>query len=136
MEVRHWLELQRNFLLILDAADDLSLYRSYGTTDPSDLESTIHPGSLLQYVPQSHSGTILWTSRDERILGSIVSANKGIAVGPMQQSEALELLQNLSGSLCTLSFDKCHFRPVLDATSDPKKEICSTHNRTLKRQNP
>lgn len=67
--VKQWIELQTNWILILDNADDLRLFKKpYSAT----LEQQIDIPDLLQFVPRTQTETILWTSRDSSILGSIV----------------------------------------------------------------
>ncbi|KAH7313990.1 hypothetical protein B0I35DRAFT_436220 [Stachybotrys elegans] len=48
---------------------------------------------LLEHIPRAHTGTVLWTSRDERIVGTLVSPRRGIRVGPMTPTESTKLLE-------------------------------------------
>ena len=92
--VRERIESGPSWLLVLDNADDLALF-GVGQTS----HDTSHGGageelvSLYDYVPQSGNGTVLWTSRDERIAGSLVGPRRGIHVGQMKPDEAIALLE-------------------------------------------
>ncbi|KAK4206246.1 hypothetical protein QBC37DRAFT_476988 [Rhypophila decipiens] len=80
------------WLLVLDNADDLALF---GVGLPSHNTSSGRPEKLMtlyNYVPSSGTGTVLWTSRDERIVGTLVGSRRGIQVGPMSPGEAKILL--------------------------------------------
>jgi tetratricopeptide (TPR) repeat protein len=90
-DVRAWIESQSNWLLVLDNADDLQHFgEGYGSCTRND------SGNLYSFIPQGASGTILWTTRDERILGGLVSPKQGINITSMNAREALALLVNLS----------------------------------------
>ncbi|KAH7124256.1 hypothetical protein EDB81DRAFT_890352 [Dactylonectria macrodidyma] len=81
--VREYIKLQLQWVLILDNADDLALFgvgRAEGTA------------TLFEYIPQAPAGTILWTSRDEHIMGTLVGSRRGVRVGRMAPDEATELL--------------------------------------------
>lgn len=78
------IEAQERWVLILDNADDLSLF-GVGTV-AGQLKS------LFDFVPRGGVGTVLWTSRDERIVGTLVSPVRGIQVSSMSPNEARELL--------------------------------------------
>lgn len=52
--------------------------------------------SLYDYVPRVGAGTVLWTSRDQRIVGALVDARQRIQVGQMSPDEARELLETSS----------------------------------------
>ncbi|KAH7140327.1 P-loop containing nucleoside triphosphate hydrolase protein [Dactylonectria estremocensis] len=76
------IKAQPKWVLIVDNADDLRLF-GVGQT----------PGqttNLYKYVPR---GTVLWTSRDERIVGSLIGARRGIPVARMTPIEAQSLLE-------------------------------------------
>ncbi|KAK4207229.1 ankyrin repeat-containing domain protein [Rhypophila decipiens] len=90
--VRERIESGPPWLLVLDNADDLALF---GVGLPSHNTSSGRPEelmSLYNYVPSSGTGTVLWTSRDERIVGTLVGSRRGIQVGPMSPGEAKILL--------------------------------------------
>ncbi|GKT83099.1 kinesin light chain [Colletotrichum tofieldiae] len=89
--VREWIEAQPRWLLIVDNADDLGIFgvgnRMATAQSPAD------ETCLDDYIPRAPVGTILWTSRDERIVGSLVSARRGVSVGRMAADEALALFE-------------------------------------------
>ncbi|KAH7112256.1 hypothetical protein B0J13DRAFT_461501, partial [Dactylonectria estremocensis] len=60
--IRENIELQPQWVLILDNADDLALF-GIGRAE----ETT----TLFEYIPRAPTGTILWTSRDEHIIGTL-----------------------------------------------------------------
>jgi len=92
--VKQWIELQTNWVLVLDNADDLKLFKKpYSAT----LEQQLYTPDLLQFVPRTQTETILWTSRDSSILGSLVGVQRGIEVGSMTDQEAWELLSSTCG---------------------------------------
>ncbi|KAI9652351.1 MAG: hypothetical protein M1829_001664 [Trizodia sp. TS-e1964] len=98
--VREWMEKQTDWLLVIDNADDLEIFKStYSTSQASHLQNP----NLLQYLPKAPTGSIIWTSRDAAILGNIIDINRGVEVGPMSGHEALELFQELSGKTRTIS---------------------------------
>ncbi|KAH7159632.1 P-loop containing nucleoside triphosphate hydrolase protein [Dactylonectria estremocensis] len=81
--VRESIESQPLWALILDNADDLTLF-GVGTAEETN--------SLLEYIPKSPTGTTLWTSRDEHIVGPLVGPGRGVRVGRMTLDEATKLL--------------------------------------------
>ncbi|KAM0207709.1 hypothetical protein ACHAPQ_008337 [Fusarium lateritium] len=85
--VRQKIELLDNWLLVLDNADDLSLF-GVGTTPGN------RTGKFLDYVPKGPVGTVLWTSRDEGIVGSLVGLRRCIHVPSMTLEESRALLQS------------------------------------------
>ncbi|KAH6665735.1 hypothetical protein B0J14DRAFT_428026, partial [Halenospora varia] len=92
--VKQWIEHQTNWLLILDNADDTRIFkRSF--SGPREHEA--HNLELLRFVPKAQTGTVIWTSRDGSILGSIVGVQQSVEVGPMSVLEAQDLFQRLSG---------------------------------------
>ncbi|KAM7190487.1 hypothetical protein V8F33_009470 [Rhypophila sp. PSN 637] len=90
--VRERIESGPPWLLVLDNADDLALFGvglPTHNTSSGRLEELM---TLYNYVPSSGTGTVLWTSRDERIVGALVGSRRGIQVGPMSFGEAKILL--------------------------------------------
>ncbi|KAI5466489.1 hypothetical protein BGZ63DRAFT_132708 [Mariannaea sp. PMI_226] len=85
--VRDRIEHEPRWLFILDNADDLSLFGV-----PRARNSPKSMG-LFEYIPKVGSGTVLWTSRDERIVGTLVSSQRGIRVVQMREEEAHNLLE-------------------------------------------
>ncbi|KAF4616252.1 hypothetical protein G7Y89_g15154 [Cudoniella acicularis] len=92
--VQKWIEQQTNWLLVLDNADDLKIFKKTHTT--SQGRSLQNP-ELLKFIPKAQSGTVIWTSRDGGILGSIVDIQRGVEVGAMTDREAWDLFQRLCG---------------------------------------
>ena len=82
--VRDSIEAQERWVLILDNADDLELFGVSSVTGRLK--------SLLDFVPRVGTGTVLWMSRDERIVGTLVGSLRGIQVARMTPNEARELL--------------------------------------------
>ncbi|KAL7800218.1 hypothetical protein V8C37DRAFT_364497 [Trichoderma ceciliae] len=98
--VRNSIEARSRWVLILDNADDLALYgvgRTGGTEGMSE--------SLLKFVPRGPQGTILWTSRDAHITGTLVGAPRGIEVPSMTKHEATALLAATMGE---------HMKPAVE----------------------
>ncbi|KAK1837152.1 Tetratricopeptide repeat-domain-containing protein [Podospora conica] len=92
--VRERIESTPSWLLILDNADDLALFGVAQTPHPTSHGQTEQSAtSLNDYVPRVGTGTVLWTSRDERIVGTLVSPRRGIRVGRMEPKEASILLE-------------------------------------------
>jgi tetratricopeptide (TPR) repeat protein len=90
--VRTWLESQSNWLLVLDNADALQYFGAEYT-----YSNRVESSNLYRFVPQGLAGTILWTTRDERVVGGLVDVRQGINVTRMEQLEAETLLAKLSG---------------------------------------
>ncbi|KAH7129018.1 P-loop containing nucleoside triphosphate hydrolase protein [Dactylonectria macrodidyma] len=79
------IETQPKWALIIDNADDLRLFGVGQTPGQTSGQTT----NLYKYVPR---GTVLWTSRDERIVGTLIGARRGIPVARMTSIEAQNLL--------------------------------------------
>ncbi|TGO31373.1 hypothetical protein BPAE_0001g00010 [Botrytis paeoniae] len=91
--VKRWIENQRDWVIVFDNADDLRIFkRSYS---PSETQQA-HDPKLLRFVPRSQTGTIIWTSRDRRICGTITDSWRGIEVKAMDNEQATNLFRNLS----------------------------------------
>jgi hypothetical protein len=86
--VRKKIELLENWLLVLDNADDLSLF-GVGTATRN------RTGNLLGYVPKGPVGTVLWTSRDQAIAGSLIVLRRSIHVPNMTLEESRALLMSM-----------------------------------------
>ena len=108
--VKRWIEEQTPWLIILDNADDLRIFKQAYASHQLHEEKTANL-ELLQFVPRGSRGTIIWTSRDSSILGKLVSVNAGVEVGKMTFQESLRLFQTLSG------------RPITDTASESEKEL-------------
>ncbi|KAK2050328.1 kinesin light chain [Colletotrichum somersetense] len=87
--VREWIETQPRWLLIMDNADNLSIF-GVGK-GPATTQATADETCLNNYIPRAPVGTVLWTSRDQQIVGSLVGARRGVSVGRMTVDEATEL---------------------------------------------
>ncbi|KAF5963528.1 hypothetical protein FCOIX_13806, partial [Fusarium coicis] len=89
--VRHAIEGRSKWLMILDNADDLRLFgvgRQATTEETNEHQSQ----SLYKYVPWTSQRTVLWTSRDAHVAGTLVGVNRGIEVRSMAMDEAATLL--------------------------------------------
>ncbi|KAF4495059.1 hypothetical protein FAGAP_8809 [Fusarium agapanthi] len=84
--IRHKIESLPKWLLIIDNADDLSLF-GVGST-------TRNTSKIMKYTPKGPNGTILWISRDEAIVGTLVGVRRGIAVPRMTSEESKILLES------------------------------------------
>ncbi|PCD20349.1 hypothetical protein AU210_016216 [Fusarium oxysporum f. sp. radicis-cucumerinum] len=80
------IEARPKWLMILDNADNLRLF-GVGQTKGEGMDENLH-----KYVPCMSQGTVLWTSRDAHIVGTLVGARRGIEVRSMAVGEATTLL--------------------------------------------
>ena len=88
--VRERIEADPCWLLILDNTDDLT---AFGVGQKQSGSEEKH--SLYDFVPRGPAGTVLWTSRDRRIGGSLVSPRRAINVSSMAEGEARILLETV-----------------------------------------
>ncbi|CAH0028934.1 unnamed protein product [Clonostachys rhizophaga] len=74
--------------LIIDNADDINLYGDSG-------ERCTRRDSLKRFIPKSarESAAVVWTSRDEKIVGTLVGVGCGIEIAGMNASEARALFE-------------------------------------------
>ncbi|KNB18048.1 hypothetical protein FOXG_15699 [Fusarium oxysporum f. sp. lycopersici 4287] len=86
--VRDRIEAEPRWLLIIDNSDDLALFGV--NVGPTTAQKAT---SLLKYIPQGSTGTVLWISRDKRIAGTLVGPRRGIQVAEMTVNEAAVLLE-------------------------------------------
>ncbi|RKL04135.1 hypothetical protein BFJ70_g17220 [Fusarium oxysporum] len=84
--VRNEIEAQSKWVMILDNADDLTLF------GVSQQEQGRANQNLQKHIPCAPRGTVLWTSRDAHIAGTLVGARRGIEVRSMAAGEATTLL--------------------------------------------
>ncbi|KAL7933183.1 P-loop containing nucleoside triphosphate hydrolase protein [Trichoderma chlorosporum] len=84
MAVRRHIEAEPQWLLVLDNADDLSVF-GVGQVPASSK-------SLFEIIPQGPRGLVLWTSRDKRIMTTLVGSLQAIEVGELSLEEAKKLL--------------------------------------------
>lgn len=87
--VRSSIEAQPRWVIVFDNADDLKLF---GVVEANRTDE-----SLYKYIPQGSHGTVLWTSRNKKIQGTLVGSTRGIMVPPMTRDEAKSLLIAASG---------------------------------------
>jgi hypothetical protein len=91
------IEAEPCWVLVLDNADNLGLF-GVGRTPQDGPHSTAgeRAVNLYEFIPRGpSSGTVLWTSRDERIAGSLVGARRAISVARMTADEARTLLETV-----------------------------------------
>ncbi|KAL7932101.1 P-loop containing nucleoside triphosphate hydrolase protein [Trichoderma chlorosporum] len=89
--VNNRIQSEPQWLLVLDNADNLSLF---GVGEAQAQETS---GNLFDFIPKGTAvgsvGTVLWTSRDGQIAGSLVRpSHRAIQVSNMTSVEARELL--------------------------------------------
>ncbi|KAJ9137581.1 Kinesin light chain [Pleurostoma richardsiae] len=103
--VRGRIEADPCWLLVLDNADDLGLF-GVGQTPRHALQgqSADETSNLYDFVPRGTAGLVLWTSRDKRIVGSLVGPQRGIEVAHMTDSEAKLLFESVRNE--TISDDE------------------------------
>ncbi|KAI0447500.1 hypothetical protein F4803DRAFT_558633 [Xylaria telfairii] len=88
--VRNRIEDIPNWVLVLDNADDLTLFgvaRQRSSSSGSGL-------NLNDFVPLGQTGTVLWTSRDRQI-GRLVATRRTIHIVQMTSTEAETLLDTI-----------------------------------------
>ncbi|KAM0324084.1 hypothetical protein ACHAQA_008274 [Verticillium albo-atrum] len=91
MKVRHEVEQTQRWLLVLDNANDLSLFgaghdRTTGVL--GFIRKKYRDAAMLEtFLPQGPRGTLLWVSRDGAIVGSLVGAQRGVEVGVVEEVE-------------------------------------------------
>ncbi|OHW92230.1 TPR domain-containing protein [Colletotrichum incanum] len=95
--VCHFIESQPRWLLVLDNADDLRLF-GVGATRQADSTTQSAPKNLYHYIPKGPLGSVLWTSRDSRIAGTLVGPLRAIQIASMLPIEAQALLAAIRGS--------------------------------------
>nr|CDP27531.1 Putative Kinesin light chain [Podospora anserina S mat+] len=96
MAVRKQIEASPCWLLILDNADNLAVFGVGRTQSGRDQgQDTEEKQSLYDFVPRGPAGTVLWTSRDKRISGSLVGGRRAINVASMTEGEAKILLETV-----------------------------------------
>ncbi|KAK4176394.1 putative kinesin light chain [Triangularia setosa] len=94
--VRERIEAGQCWLLILDNADNLAVFGVGRTRSGRDQgHDTEEKQSLYDFVPRGPAGTVLWTSRDKRISGSLVGGRRAINVASMAEGEARILLETV-----------------------------------------
>ncbi|KAH7459878.1 hypothetical protein FOMA001_g19859 [Fusarium oxysporum f. sp. matthiolae] len=87
--VRNEIEARSKWVMVLDNADDLSLF---GVGRRAKGDGTNENQNLRRYVPCTSQGMVLWTSRDAHIAGTLVGPRRGIEVRSMAMDEAITLL--------------------------------------------
>ncbi|EXA28621.1 hypothetical protein FOVG_19787 [Fusarium oxysporum f. sp. pisi HDV247] len=92
--VRCEIEARPKWVMILDNTDDLRLF-GVGQQATGGVINENQNQSLHKYVPCMSQGTVLWTSRDAHIVGTLVGARRGIEVRSMAMDEAMMLLARI-----------------------------------------
>ncbi|KAF4450949.1 kinesin light chain 1 [Fusarium austroafricanum] len=82
------------WVIVIDNADDLRLF-GVG----QKLKDKEANGNLCEYIPQGSQGTILWTTRDAHIAGTLVGTCRSIEVQSMAIGEATVLLTRATGEI-------------------------------------
>ncbi len=93
--VYSWLSNERNggWVMVLDSADDSDVF--YKTS-----EGAPDKKPLAAYLPQSRNGCILVTTRDRDLARRLTGSDMNtMDVGPMEQAEAMLLLEKKIGGL-------------------------------------
>ncbi|PCD20313.1 hypothetical protein AU210_016180 [Fusarium oxysporum f. sp. radicis-cucumerinum] len=92
--VRNEIEVRSEWVMILDNADDLGIFgvgqQAKGGETKENQNQNLHI-----YLPCTLRGTVLWTSRDAHIAGTLVGARRGIEVRSMAVGEATTLLARI-----------------------------------------
>ncbi|KAL7930217.1 P-loop containing nucleoside triphosphate hydrolase protein [Trichoderma chlorosporum] len=96
--VRSGIEALPSWVLILDNVDNLPLF-GVGESMETDKDE------LNTYIPNGPRGTVLWTSRDANIVGTLVGPQRGVEVtsmgtrnkeiGANERDDAMKLLKEL-----------------------------------------
>ncbi|KAL8389250.1 hypothetical protein RB599_011041 [Gaeumannomyces hyphopodioides] len=98
-EVRARIEAEPSWVLVLDNVDNIGLFgagrRKPAAQSGEQPHRADHAPNLHNFVPRGPIGTVLWTSRDEGIAGSLVVAQRTINVARMEEDEALKLLTTI-----------------------------------------
>ena len=87
--IRNKIEGQSKWVMILDNADELKMFGVGQQQEGTENQD------LRKYVPSQ--GTVLWTSRDAHIGGTLVGASRSIQVQSMATDEATKLLATTRG---------------------------------------
>lgn len=91
--VRQHIEASTKWVLVLDNADNLSLFGVRPTSQRIRLaQHTAQKVNLLDYLPCGPTGTVLWTSRDSQA-SSLVGRQRAVHVDRMTSHEAETLMQ-------------------------------------------
>ena len=81
---------KESYLLVLDNADDMDMFFAKSSSTATNNDSTL---SLNGYLPRYSRGSMLITTRDERLSKRLAGVEASILVGPMSQKEAQKLLE-------------------------------------------
>jgi hypothetical protein len=84
------------WVLVLDNVDDDELFRTpltAGIEDQINIQTNISAQPPMRCLLQGSSGTVIITSRNKRVAMDITNHNNLIEVQPLDQAEALDLLQ-------------------------------------------
>ncbi len=94
-DVCRWISQQHNWLLILDNADNLDMFKA-SRTSITRPEATLNSPELYRFIPTGDTGSVLWTTRDGNIKGRLVAVKQTIEIKAMSPSEARELFIRIS----------------------------------------
>ena len=108
--VSNWLrtETKEKWALVLDNADDIELLKNHGISQETQANSSsdVLTQPLSAYLPQSENGSILVTTRDKSVALYLVEENEIVEIEPMNDSNALELLEKKLGKQLGENIDK------------------------------
>jgi hypothetical protein len=107
--VRERIERESCWLLVLDNADDLRLFGAGRAQSASSVQAAESIPDFQQYVPRGTNGTVLWTSRDQRVAGTLVGTPRAVQVARMEPDEAKLLLESS--------------RTILDGDPDNEQDV-------------
>ncbi|CAI7636366.1 unnamed protein product [Penicillium pancosmium] len=96
--VENWLRDERkgDWVCILDNVDEANLLYSFSTIrarDPPKSSSHALTKPLVEYIPRTRKGRTIITGRSRDVALKMVNDRDLVEVQPMEESEALELLQ-------------------------------------------
>lgn len=91
------IEATPGWVMIVDNADNLALFGVESATAQSGTPSPDQQTNLTKFIPKGPSGRVLWTSRDKRIVGTVVGTKRAVEVPRMTSSEAIQLFETVAG---------------------------------------
>ncbi|KAI0515100.1 hypothetical protein F5B22DRAFT_608335 [Xylaria bambusicola] len=89
------IECNPNWVLVLDEVDNLTLFGVGQLQETNSSESRPNFYDFIPKLTTSGTGTVLWTSRDQHIAGSLVLAQQAIHVVQMTAEEGISLLSTV-----------------------------------------
>ena len=91
--VKHWVEKQSNWLMVLDNADELKLFAGYDSATQNQQEQQ---PKLFDFIPKGDKGTVLWTTRDGAIK-TLLGPEHCVELGVMSGEESWKLFHSRAG---------------------------------------